>query len=143
LGVKQDYRKAVECYQKGYEWDIPHDAYSLGLCYYYGLGVDKNFATALEYLLEASVFTIPDCWFLLGEIYSDRSFIHTSPKKAVLWYGRAAHERHPGACYKYGCCLMQGFGVQKNETDAFKWFQLSAETAYNMEREKLSSGSVE
>ena len=48
-GVKQDYAKAVELYQKAAEQGDASAQYNLGIMYKNGLGVKQNYTKAKEY----------------------------------------------------------------------------------------------
>ncbi len=42
--------------------------------------------------------------------------------KAAYWIGKAAEQKLPGACYNYGILLNNGWGVQWNPFQAYKYF---------------------
>jgi TPR repeat protein len=48
------------------------------------------------------------------------------PEKAFYWYRRAAELRSPYAQYCVATCYADGFGVPKDDAEAFKWFLKSA-----------------
>ena len=48
-GVKQDYFKAVEWYQKASEQGLAGAQFSLGNMYYFGQGVRQDYTKAKEY----------------------------------------------------------------------------------------------
>ncbi len=54
LGVKQDYKLAVEWFLKSAKNGYPRAQYNLGVMYQKGLGVDKNPATAEKWFKRAS-----------------------------------------------------------------------------------------
>ena len=48
--------------------------------------------------------------------------------KAAYWLHKAAEQKLPGACYNYGILLNNGWGVQWNPFEAYKYF---LEAAHN------------
>jgi uncharacterized protein len=51
---------------------------------------------------------------------------HRNPKEAFRWYKTAANLRSPYAQYCVASCYAGGFGVAKDDVEAFKWFLKSA-----------------
>ena len=53
-GVKQDYFKAVEWYQKAAEQGLAHAQYNLGVMYEEGRGVKQDYIKAVEWWQKAA-----------------------------------------------------------------------------------------
>src|SRR5438552_6544068 len=51
---------------------------------------------------------------------------HRNPKEAFRWYKTAANLRSPYAQYCVATCYANGFGVLKDDVEAFGWFLKSA-----------------
>ena len=53
-GVKQDYIKAVEWYQRAAEQGVADAQYNLGVMYYNGQGVKQDYIKAVEWYQKAA-----------------------------------------------------------------------------------------
>lgn len=49
-----------------------------------------------------------------------------APEIAVYWYKTAAEQGDDKAQVKYGYCWQKGFGIQKSDEEALKWFMKAA-----------------
>lgn len=119
-GVKQDLSKAFALYNMHTAQNDYDTQYGLGLCYYYGYGVQRNIQTALSYLIEAQDWhaEVP---YLIGNIY----YMDNYNPEAVIYYNRALKRknlndsvRHAilmklSECNRFGRC-----GLQINTSEA-------------------------
>lgn len=120
-GVGQDFSKAFALYNMYSNQNDYDTQYGLGLCYYWGYGVQRNIQTALSYLIEAEDWhaEVP---YLIGNIY----YMDNYNPKAVIYYNRALKRSglHKSArrsilmslseCNRYGRC---GLPVNVSEAD--------------------------
>ena len=44
----------------------------------------------------------------------------------LLWFRKAAEQKHANAQYYMGCMYENGYGVPKNTEEAIKWYQKAA-----------------
>lgn len=119
-GVKQDFSKAFALYNMHSTQNDYDTQYGLGLCYYYGYGVQRNIQTALSFLIEAQDWhtEVP---YLIGNIY----YMDNYNPKAVIYYNQALKRkdlndsvRHAilmklAECNRFGRC-----GLPINESEA-------------------------
>ena len=59
-------------------------------------------------------------------------------KEAVMWYKKAADKKNVFAQYAYSRCLYYGYGIEKNESEAFKWCEKAAKQNMKWAQETLS-----
>ena len=100
-GVKKDYEKAFEYYEKATEQGHPGAEFRLGFMYEKGEGVPKDYGKAVEYYEAAATNGHSDAQFKLGKIYYYEEDI-LSYKKAIEWYSQAAIQGHSDAQYNLG-----------------------------------------
>lgn len=86
----KDYKKAFEFYKIAQDLDNS-DSLPLALCYYFGIGTEKNLKTSLEILLKISEdksqsgnhqYAIDEANYFLGRIYFDGEIVEKSIIKA-------------------------------------------------------------
>ncbi len=87
---KQDYKKALELYKLAQDLDNS-DSLSLALCYYFGIGTDKDGKIAFEIFTKISngksksgnyQYDIDEANYFLGRIYLDGEIVEKSISKA-------------------------------------------------------------
>ena len=87
---KPDYGKAVTIFAKAYNLgDHELAAYFLGQAYYYGLGVDRDFARALNYLTSPELENHGGAHFVLSRLFADTAFEQHDLRRALEEMQRA------------------------------------------------------
>jgi TPR repeat protein len=99
--VKQDYKVAVEYYEKALEEEV-YDAYcNLGNIYALGLGeeqgVPKDIFKGLELLAKGAEFGSREAAYTVGSLYGKGEFIPQNKSKAVYFLSLAAKLGHDQA----------------------------------------------
>lgn len=110
----------------------------VGLCYEYGIGVDKDFGKAVDLYLESFKlgYITPQSTFLAAYAYEHMldEGNHTEERKKELEeqlfslykmsadQGYATAQTHLGSLYYRGA-----YGIQRNETEALRLFKLAAD----------------
>jgi uncharacterized protein len=84
---KQQFEKAFELYEQSQQSEGFYSELTLGLCYYYGIGVKKNKLKSLELFLEInsennSQYEIDEANYLIGEIYLQGEVVEQDIDKA-------------------------------------------------------------
>lgn len=84
---KQQFEKAFDLYQQSQQSEDFYRELTLGLCYYYGIGVKKNRLKSLELFLNInsennSQYEIDEANYLIGEIYLQGEVIEQDIDKA-------------------------------------------------------------
>lgn len=115
-GVKQDYQKAIYCYEKD-SYD-PDTAYSLGYIYEHGKGVEIDGKKAATYYQNSAAYGNNDARVALAMLYKKGKIIAQNLFKAFDLLQSAAEENHPQGMFEYGKMLYYGEGCSKNHTQA-------------------------
>ncbi|TFF37952.1 tetratricopeptide repeat protein [Mucilaginibacter psychrotolerans] len=79
---KQNFGKAFELYSKGNQSEL-----TIGLCYYYGIGIEKDKVKALEFFNAVNKgynteYDINEANFLIGKMYLEGDVVERSIEKA-------------------------------------------------------------
>lgn len=102
--------------------------YTVGCYYYYGLGVQKNYLTASQWLTKAANKNNTDAMLLLADIYDEGGpGVKKDPAKTLSWYRKAAVKGNAAAAYELGEIYETGEGVPENMPEAVKWYNIAAE----------------
>ena len=81
---------AVRWYRLSAEQDYAPAQEALGLCYYFGLGVEENDEEAAKWLHPAAAYDfLPTAQRILGELYGYGWGVEQSDEKAIYWFERA------------------------------------------------------
>lgn len=149
-GVLQDYEEAYKLFIYLFE----HGDYTvlsyLGYMLEYGLGVEEDIISAIDFYEQGSLNQDDDCLYHLGICYLNGkgyvqneemaiSYLKQSqtiaayktlanlyekkklPGEAFYYYQKAAHDYDIDALYKVGICYFDGTGVHKNIEEAKKY----------------------
>jgi hypothetical protein len=122
---KEAYESAIEESKNGDKdsW------YILGLCYYYGNGVEKNYQKAKEWFLRSS--TNKDSQYYLYTIYSLGLGTDVNDKEAMIWLNRASDNGSKDAINRVGAIKFE----EKRYKEALILFQkasnLGSSKAFN------------
>ena len=71
--------------------------YNLGLCYFYGDGVEGDFAQAVEWFRKAAEQGLPEAQYNLGVCYYNGDSVEPDRKQAEKWLREAAEQGYPDA----------------------------------------------
>ena len=104
--------------------------YKLGLQYYRGDGVERDYTMAREWWLESATRGNADAQQRLGYLYSEALGVERDYNRAISWYTRAAHLGHAEAQTLLGSLYHEGNRVPQNYAEAFKWYKMAAERGH-------------
>ena len=88
-GVKQDYLKALRCFDQAATFGHAYAHNEIGRVYYHAWGVPPNFKLALHYFRLGARGGDADCMANLGMFYRDGRVVQRSFDKARTWFWRA------------------------------------------------------
>ena len=126
-GVDQDFKQAVKWYHLAAEQGNASCQYSLGYCYYSGVGdVAQDFREAVKWFRLAAEQGDAQAQFSLGLAYDNGDGVKFDRKEAVKWYRLAAEQGQPDAQVNLGTSLASGLGVRQDVVEAEKWLRLAA-----------------
>ncbi len=89
-GSKEDYATAIELYELGADRGDDQSSVNLGYIYYYGRGVDKDYAAAYECYARAALTNgNPEAFWKLGDLYAGGRGVRQSDWMAWTMYLKA------------------------------------------------------
>ena len=119
--VTQDYKKAVEWYEKAIEYGNTDAEFSLGRCYYQGEGVEQNIPKAIElYRIAAEKDNVE------AQSYLGIHLIEEDGVEAAKWLLNAAEQDDMVAQGFLGIMYCNGIGVEQDEVQALNWLREAA-----------------
>lgn len=105
---------------------LPEDIHKLGLCYYYGFILKKDFSKAFYYYSVAAERLYAPAERCVAICYKNH---FNDIENAALFYLRAAkHGDAKSQCSIAEMCY-NGIGVEKNEDDAWSWMAKAVQNA--------------
>lgn len=113
----------------------PYALYDLGLLVLKGKTAEKDTALAQGYFKKALTGFLREehqkysstIQYLIGKMYWNGYGIEPNPKKAAVWFSKAAEQENAYAQYVLGKLYRDGNGVKANVDEAAKWFLKAAE----------------
>jgi hypothetical protein len=137
--VQQDYKQAIMWYRTALNSQCTPGYYSLGRCFYYGLGVEQDFAKAFDSFMKGSINADMN-HIMLGDMYRMGEFVKRDEEYAVKLYMVAYNDafetmkrfgQSMGSLFlpsiRLGECYLNGIGVKRNVTEANRYL-LQAKT---------------
>lgn len=101
--------------------------YTLGKCYLYGYGVDKDPGQAIPWLCKAAEQDDLMAQNAIGSCCMIGEGVEKDPEMAVKWFRMAAEQNLANAQFNLGLCYLYGQGVEKDPEQAIKWFLKAAD----------------
>jgi uncharacterized protein len=99
--------------------------------------VGRDSSEAVKWASLAAKNNLPFAQSFLGDIYSGALNLTDkagqalrNPTEAAMWYTRAANGGDSIACHRLGDMYENGFGVNKDEEQAYSWYLKAAEYDY-------------
>ena len=98
-------------------------ARKLGLLYYNGKVVSKNFMEALKWLQKAANQGDSEAQCFIGVMYEKGEGVTKDYSQALKWFQKAANQGYAPAQYHAVSLYYNGHGVAKNEAQVQVWFK--------------------
>ena len=76
--------------------------FSLGGCYQYGWGVEKDPGEAIRWYKKAAEQGYVKAQYILGNCYKDGEGVEQDPAEAAKWYSKAAEQGDANAQFNLG-----------------------------------------
>ena len=127
-GLKHDIKKAFDMFvniekeTNGYHWAQN----MLGVCYQFGVGVDKDVKKAFKYYSSSSEQGNSAAMNSLGYCYDNGKGTDVNRNKAFEWYEKSANLGDCSAMYNVGFTFQYGFGVTKDSKKAKEFYTKAA-----------------
>ncbi len=99
----------------------------IGLMYYDGDGVKRNYGEAKNWFEKAAKQNHDSAQYMLGLIHYYGRGVKKNFAASTKWFEKAAKQSHDSAQYMLGLIYYDGKGVKKNLAEAEKWFRKAAE----------------
>ncbi len=145
IGGEPDYEKAREYYEIAEKSGYILAAENLAYIYYYGFGTDINYEKAYLYFSKAALAGRYESMYKSGDMFRYGLYVDKDYGMTAFCYRRAlelirndntAENNYYGCVYhRMGDLFYEGIGVEKNDTQAFRYYQL-AEGFYYEQIEK-------
>ena len=131
---KKDYASAVEYYTKAAEIGNLASMNSLGVCYGFAKGVEKNPDKSLQWYTKAAEGGYGNAMLNLGMMYQNGWGIDTNLELAREWYEKAAEHNVPRAFIRLSLMYANGSGVEQDQAKADEYKQKAVELGYTADR---------
>ncbi|CAF3921824.1 unnamed protein product, partial [Adineta steineri] len=125
--IKQDNQTAIQFFQRAVEKGNPIGQAGLGLAYYHGAGVEKNYAKAFKLFQLSADQSYVEGQLMLGVMYSNGEGTKQDFKLAMKWFQAASQSGHVLAYYNLAQMHATGTGVLRSCTTATELFKNVAE----------------
>lgn len=117
-----DVEQAIELYRKAADQGLTAAQTQLGICYFEGIGVEKDYDEAVRLFNLAAKQNDPDAYLMLSRYFNfeqDHDKIFENAKKAADLHS-AMGEFGLAECYQLG------IGVKKDDSQADYWYEKAA-----------------
>jgi TPR repeat protein len=105
----------------------PDAQHLLGLMYYMGRGVPRDYKQAFEWHRKAALQGKADAQYVIGAMYYEGNAVPVDQKQAVYWFRKAAEQGHPEAQYALGLLYRYHVaGMPQDMVLAYMLWNLSA-----------------
>lgn len=123
--------------------NLAANEYNLGVSYYRGWGVVKDYGEAVKWYRKAAERNHALAQFYLGVCYYRGDGVAENHAQAVNWYRKAAEQNLALAQYYLGICYKNGQGVPRDYVEAYKWWWLAASQGNEAARRKMTELETE
>ena len=111
--------------------------FELGRHYEYGICVEQNDATAIDWYKKAGTRGNIKANYRLGVLFENGWGADVDEERAVTFYTFAAIQNHALAQYDLALMYFEGAGVQQDVITAYKWLLIAINSGHDMMREQL------
>ena len=110
----------------------------LGVIYYEGRGVARDYAQALAWFRKAADQGDANAPFYLGVMYHDGLGVAKDNVAAVGWYRKAAEQGTAAAQLNLGAAYADGEGVARDDAAAVGWYRKAADQGHALAQNNLA-----
>lgn len=121
-GTPSDAEQAIELYRKAADQGLAAAQTQLGICYFEGIGVEKDYDEAVRLFNLAANQNDPDAYWMLSQYYA-----FEQNEEGLFENAKKAADLH-SAMGEFGLaeCYQEGFGVKKDDSQANNWYEKAA-----------------
>eukprot|EP00002_Diphylleia_rotans_P024469 TRINITY_DN4834_c0_g2_i1.p1 TRINITY_DN4834_c0_g2~~TRINITY_DN4834_c0_g2_i1.p1 ORF type:complete len:1129 (+),score=261.38 TRINITY_DN4834_c0_g2_i1:38-3424(+) len=131
--------KVISIYQKAADEGVIHGKYSLGRCYYHGVGCKPDHTLAFRHFLDAANLGHVDSMRIVANFYRQGLGTAKSNKEAKEWLYRAAEHQSPHGQHNLGVSLITGDLGEEDDITAAHWFSRAAERGVPQAQHKIGT----
>ena len=102
----------------------------VGVCYYWGYGIEKNYIEAMKWFKLAAAQGHAEAENDIGILFSGGLGVEEDHKEAVKWFELSAKRGDVGAQYNLAYNYEIGRGITQDYKEAVRFYNLSAEQGY-------------
>ncbi len=125
-GIDQDFKNAIEWYQRSASHGFAQAQYRIGTHYERGLGVEKDAERARVWYQRAAEQGNVKAMHNLAVLSTNRPDAKPDYTEALHWFSEAAQYNLPDSQFNLAILHENGLGVAKDPKTAFYWFALAA-----------------
>jgi TPR repeat protein len=137
LGTRPNRRLAFTHYKIAADARRPNAEYHVGVFYYDGRAVPRDYGMALQWLCKAASHGDQTAVYWLGQCYLHGRGVARDEKKGFRLELAAANKRVIEAQYSVGVCYELGQGVRSDPKKAFRWYLTAAKRGRAQPRTSL------
>lgn len=123
IGTEQNYRLALEWFQKAAEQDYPSAFGNIGELYRKGHGVDRDNKKAVHYYKEGTDRKQSGCTMRLGQCYLNGIGVDVNKDLAFKLFTESSLQGYAPAMFMLYGCYLNGWGTEKDENVAIKYLK--------------------
>jgi uncharacterized protein len=112
----------------------------IGLMYYYGRGISRDYREALRWFKKSAVQGNAIAQSNVACMYDKGEGVPQNHVEAAGWYLQAAERGNALAQFTLGSMYEKGLGVQHDDVQALMWFNLAS--AYGFEKAKAARDRI-
>ncbi len=135
VGGKPDYINARKYYEVADRLGYTLASENLAYIFYYGFGTEVDYEKAYLYFSKAALTGRYEATYKLGDMFRNGYYVEKNEKMTAYLYRRAldlvwkdemSNEKFAGCVYqRVGDLYYEGIGVEKNDAEAFRYYQLA------------------
>ena len=123
---QKDFAESFKWYSYAAQQGLAAAQFALGLCYYHGEGVDRNYNEAALWFNIAAIKGNADAQNYLGMCYLSGKGVPMNPVEAFKLFYIAAKQGHAAAAFNLGSCYENGQGVEIHLDHARQCYEYAA-----------------
>lgn len=135
---RKDYKAAIASYRAAAGFNGSHAQFMLANMYLSGEGVPKNAKESFRWLKLSADNNYPPANYLMG-----RASLPKYPITAAQYFKAAAKKEHGSSMHMLGLMYANGVGVQKDSSEALRWFRMAHAQGFPVEEELLSEAGMQ
>lgn len=124
-------------FQQSADKGEPAGQYGLGVLYYQGLGVTRDYRKSVAWFTKAARQGSSAAQYNLGNAYLHGQGVDKSPVKAEQWWRKAASQDYPKAQFNLGSMLISRATDANTFEEGIAWYRASAENGFSPALDKL------